>query len=112
MYIKSKKLARLNNKVYKQDIKDHRDYTVAIESNLDTLPKYVDMRRHCPHVKTDLNIRSSLTHPILAAIETMINIELTELLPNQKRKKFKNLNRYIKDNDHDLASEYSLYKNR
>ena len=110
MYIKSKKLARLNNKVYKQDIKDHRDYTVMLESDLD-VPKHFDMRRHCPHVKSDLNIRSSLTHPILTAIETMINVEFTELVPNKKRKKFKNINRYIKDNNHDFSSEYSLYNN-
>lgn len=109
--MKSKKLARLNNKVYKQDLKDHRDYTIIVESDIDKLPKHVDMRRHCPHVKSDLNIRSSLTHPILTAIETMINIELAELVPNRKRKKFKNLNRYIKDNNHDFSSEYSLYKN-
>ena len=107
---KSKKLARLNNKVYKQDLKDHRDYTIMLKSELD-VPGHIDLRKYCPPVKSDLNIRSSLTHPVLTAIETIINIELAEIIPNKKRKKFKDINRFIKDNNHDFSSEYSLYNN-
>ena len=108
--MQSKKLVRLNNKVYHPDICDHRDYTVILDTD-ENIPKYVDFRRYCPHVKSDLGIRSSLTHTILSAFETMVNIELHELVPYQKRKKFNYVNEFIKTNNHDFDSEYKLYNN-
>ena len=80
----------------------------------DKLPKnisHIDLSDYTPKIKKETEIKSCLTHVVLSAIETMINIYLTDLYPNQKRKKFKHIKEFLKNNNHNIFSETYLYEN-
>lgn len=103
--MKNKKLSRLHKKTYKLDIKDHRDFIVTAEGDF---PSFCSIQKYCPPVKSDTGIRSSMTHVVLSAVETTINVEMCELA-NYPRKRNSLIKEYMKDNTHNFFSESLLY---
>jgi len=103
--MKNKKLSRLHKKTYRLDIKDHRDFIVSVDGSI---PSFCSIQKYCPPIKSDTCIRSSMTHVVLSAVETTINLELCELA-NYPKKRNSFIKEYMKDNTHNFFSESLLY---
>jgi len=94
-------------KMYKKDNRDKHDYYIITDKI--ELPKYIDLSKYTPITKKETEIKSCLINVVLEAMETMINILICDENPNRKRKKYRHLDTYIKNNNHNLFSESNLF---
>ncbi len=93
--------------MYKKDNRDKKDHYII--TDVIEIPKFVDLSKFTPNTKKETEIKSCLTNVVLEAMETMININICDENPFRKRKKYRYLQKYINNNNHDYLSESNLF---
>lgn len=95
--------------MYRLDDNDNRDKCISVNDT--ECESYSDLSKATPMVMKETEISSCLTHVVLSCIETMVNEYLYVNYPNLNRKKNTYIKQYIKNNNHNIISESSLYDN-
>lgn len=94
--------------MYKLDDADNTDLYITTDIINNTI-NTIDLSKNTPDIKSISQIKSCLTHTIFSGLETMTNIYLNEIYPNKKRKKYKHIRDFIKNNNHDAECETIIF---
>lgn len=104
---------------FKIDDHDSRDF-IVVANKKTQIPHMINLQNHCPPIKSDKQIASSITHTVLSALYTMVNIDIlgetNDKYVNKYRKhrirkssSYYEMQHYMKNDYRDSVSERSLF---